>query len=266
MKLCSFFLRIFGFVFFIFLTLIFLYGILTQMSNFASIGFFLICLAFAVISLFFNVVFKFIKNLWKKLFGKIFIIFTAFILTICLVCTVVFSFLISSCLADNAPKNTELMIILGCQVKGTEPGYELRNRLNAALAYLEESPDTKIITAGGQGNGEYISEAEAMFNYLTAHGISEDRIFTECDSRSTRENILMSKYVSDENGLGTNVVMVTSDYHQYRAGILAEYYGFKPTHISSKADPIYLPTFWVREFFAVGNDLCRTNFGFSITD
>ena len=46
--------------------------------------------------------------------------------------------------------------------------------------------------SGGKGDGENISEAEAMYRYLTGHGIDGDRLIREEESTSTKENLEFS--------------------------------------------------------------------------
>ena len=55
----------------------------------------------------------------------------------------------------------------------------LLERARRALLYLEENPGTKAVLSGGKGDGENISEAEAMYRYLTGHGIDGDRLLVE---------------------------------------------------------------------------------------
>lgn len=93
----------------------------------------------------------------------------------------------------------EYLLILGCRVRGLEITKSLRYRLDAALAYLEQnekhSKDNTqnktihIIVSGGQGPGEDISEAQAMKDYLCAHGIEASRIFMEAQSTDTEKTL-----------------------------------------------------------------------------
>ena len=41
-------------------------------------------------------------------------------------------------------------------------------RLRGALSYLEQYPDSVAIVSGGQGPGENMTEAQSMFDWLTA--------------------------------------------------------------------------------------------------
>lgn len=81
-------------------------------------------------------------------------------------------------------------------LRGERVSLTLKLRLDAALEYLEHSPNTAVIVSGGKGDGENISEAEAMKRYLVSHGVDEGRIITEDKSTSTWENFKFSKRYS----------------------------------------------------------------------
>ena len=73
----------------------------------------------------------------------------------------------------------DYIIVLGAHVNGTKLTLALLERVRRALLYLEENPGTKAVLSGGRGDGERISEAEAMYRYLTEHGISPERLIKE---------------------------------------------------------------------------------------
>ncbi|MCD7957040.1 MAG: YdcF family protein [Lachnospiraceae bacterium] len=89
-------------------------------------------------------------------------------------------------------QDLDYVIVLGAQVRGTNPSRALLKRLERAAEYAEENPDTILILSGGQGPDEGISEAECMYRYLTGAGVSEDRLIREDASTSTQENLLFS--------------------------------------------------------------------------
>jgi uncharacterized SAM-binding protein YcdF (DUF218 family) len=70
-----------------------------------------------------------------------------------------------------------------------------------------------IVVTGGGPPGH--STAEAMRDFLVAQGIPPERIWLEARSRSTRENALFAKPLLAE--LPGRKVLLTSDYHMYRA-------------------------------------------------
>lgn len=66
----------------------------------------------------------------------------------------------------KADRNADYLIVLGAHVYGERMSSNLKYRIELAKEYLEENPETKVIVSGGQGHGEKISEAEAMYRYL----------------------------------------------------------------------------------------------------
>ena len=83
----------------------------------------------------------------------------------------------------------DYIIVLGAHVAGTRLSKALLERTRRALRYLEENPETRAVLSGGQGQGEQISEAEAMYRYLTEHGIDGSRLILEDRSTNTKENL-----------------------------------------------------------------------------
>ena len=127
----------------------------------------------------------------------------------------------------------------------------LRERLDAALIYLEENPDSQCIVSGGMGEGEKISEAECMYRYLIKKGIHSSRIIKEDKSTSTRENLRFSKKIIEERGLSKNIAIATSDYHQYRASKIAKTLGFSVGAVPGHTAWWLFPTFYVRELYGI---------------
>ena len=89
----------------------------------------------------------------------------------------------------KARENLDYIIVLGAHVDGTRMTLALLERTRRALLYLEENPGTRAVLSGGMGDGERISEAEAMYRYLTEHGIDGGRLIREERSTNTKENL-----------------------------------------------------------------------------
>lgn len=145
------------------------------------------------------------------------------------------------------------IIVLGAGVNGSTPSLSMCNRLDAALDYLGANPDALAVVSGGQGEGEDITEAEAMADYLTAHGIDSARIVQEERSRTTRENlensfaILRARGYDPADGVG----IVTSEYHLCRAKRMARALGAEPVGIAAETTlPSMRINYFIREAFA----------------
>lgn len=116
----------------------------------------------------------------------------------------------------------DTMIVLGCMVYEWGPSILLQGRLNTALAYLEDHPDTTVIVSGGQGADEHISEAQAMHDYLVEHGFPSEQILLEDRSTNTYENLFFSNDVVAEHGIDVTdeMVVVSNDFHLARVRML----------------------------------------------
>lgn len=184
-----------------------------------------------------------------RLNKKLILIITAFLL----VCATVFFStwgVIYSQTKKPAEQN-QTLVVLGCKVDGERPSLQLYNRALAGVEYLKENPDSKAILCGGTGNGENISEAECIKRIMIDNGIDEDRLILEDQSTSTEENIVFAKAIMADNDMDYNIVISTSDYHCYRAKIIAKKQGLNATTVASYANKYSLPTFYTREVFGV---------------
>ncbi len=139
------------------------------------------------------------------------------------------------------------MIVLGCRVNGSEPSLMLWNRINTARRYLEEHPEVKAICSGGKGDDEHISEGRCIYNKLVQYGIEPERLYMEEESSSTKENIAFSKALIEREGLSPDVLLVTSDYHCYRAMQLAKKAGLQAYAWPARTASYLVPTYVLRE-------------------
>lgn len=200
----------------------------------------------------------FITIFWKQLFAfvcehrflRIISIVAVIISALLIIMAIVISFAMISA-ANSPPPNDTTVIVLGCKVRGNKPSLMLHKRIMAAYEYLEENSCAMCIVSGGQGSDELISEAECMKNVLVENGIPENRIIIEDRSTSTDENMLFSMKKMEENGISGDVVVVTNEFHQLRAGMIAEKYGLKTYSVSASTAWYLLPTYWLREWFGV---------------
>lgn len=135
-------------------------------------------------------------------------------------------------------------------VKGDVPSKALELRLKAALKYARENEDTILVLSGGQGFGEDITEAECMENYLTAHGISRERLVLEEKSTNTKENLKFSDALTGCSQKNTGIL--SNNFHVYRAVKIAEKAGYEhPYGIAAPSDPIMQVHYVVREAAAL---------------
>lgn len=117
-----------------------------------------------------------------------------------------------------------VMVILGAQVKPWGPSVLLQDRLDTALAYLEDHPEMTVVVSGGQGRDEHISEARCMYDYLTARGVAGERILLEEDSHNTWENLNNTFALLKAEGCNLSaeeILVVSNGFHLARVRMLS---------------------------------------------
>ena len=154
---------------------------------------------------------------------------------------------------DNVTYREDAVIVLGAAVHGKTPSLTLKKRLDTAIEYYTENPDSLIIVSGGKGAQEDITEAEAMKQYLIKKGVAQDNIIKEESATSTYENFVFSKLILDEKFKNDySVAFITNEYHILRAGACANRAGIKNlTHIHSDTSLSYIIAGSLRECLAV---------------
>lgn len=139
---------------------------------------------------------------------------------------VVFSALLGAVISgghDRVSGDPRIMVILGCQVKPWGPSVLLQDRLDRALEYLEDHPDVTVVVSGGQGPDEPTTEAQAMYDYLAANGVQEERILKEEGSHNTWQNLKKTFDLLKQNGYGDQmgqVLVVSNNFHLTRVRML----------------------------------------------
>lgn len=160
--------------------------------------------------------------------------------------------LIISGMASKPEKNLDYIIVLGAQVRGNVPSKSLYRRIEVAAQYLKDNPETVAIVSGGMGDGENISEAQCMYEYLVDMGIDGDRIILEDKSTSTEENIDFSmKIIKELSHKDAKVGIITNNFHIFRAKCICQKQGLQVVGIPAKSDEILLLNYMVREAFGL---------------
>ncbi len=160
----------------------------------------------------------------------------------------------SACMIGAAckqPEENATVVVLGCRVYGERASLSMVERLQAAEEYLLENEEAVCVLSGGQGPGEDITEAECMYRWLAERGIAGDRLYKEEKSASTRENLAFSKALIEKEGLNPAIAVSTSEYHQYRAGKIAQGLDMEYGAVSAKTAIWLFPTYYVRELYGI---------------
>jgi len=150
--------------------------------------------------------------------------------------------------STTPPDGIPYIIILGAKVEGETLSKVLKNRADAALSYWNNNKQSKIIVSGGKGEGENISEAAALKNYLLEKKVPEEMILMEDTSTSTIENLQNSKDIYDIK----EAIIATSDFHLYRAITISEKIGIRAYPLAAKTPNSVKVSLTLREFLAIG--------------
>ena len=114
-------------------------------------------------------------------------------------------------------KNVDCILILGAGIWGDKPSPMLQDRLDEGVKLYKEGIASKIIMSGDHGREEY-DEVNIMKEYAIEQGVPSEDIFMDHAGFSTYESIYRAKEIFDAD----NIVIVTQEYHLYRALYIAE--------------------------------------------
>lgn len=111
------------------------------------------------------------------------------------------------------PKGETLVVLAGSSMGADIMGASTYWRCVYALLVYREGGVRQIIASGGGEAGRPV--AEIMRDYLEGHGVPRGTVFVEPRARSTRESALFLRPMLQR--LAGRVVLLTSDYHMFRA-------------------------------------------------
>ena len=130
----------------------------------------------------------------------------------------------------TALSDVDCIIILGAGIWKDKPSPMLEDRLLEGIKLYQNSVSDKIIMSGDHGRREY-DEVNIMKNYAIEKGIPSENIFMDHAGFSTYESIYRAKDIFEAK----KVVIVTQEYHLYRALYIANQLGLEAYGV--RADP-----------------------------
>ncbi|MBT2471885.1 YdcF family protein [Streptomyces sp. ISL-66] len=108
-----------------------------------------------------------------------------------------------------------------------------------------------LLTSGGKGTGEKLAEARAMADWLIAEGVPREHLRLEDRSRTTEENLEFSRTVMEAGDPRYRCVVVTNNFHAFRAAMMARKAGVNGQVLGSPTAKYFWPSATIREFVAV---------------
>ena len=118
-------------------------------------------------------------------------------------------------------EDVDCILVLGCLVKDDGvPSDMLADRLKRGIELYEQGAAPKILMSGDHGRADY-DEVNAMKRVAVDAGVPSSDVFMDHAGFSTYESVYRAKEV-----FGTDkIIIVTQEYHLYRALFIAESLG-----------------------------------------
>lgn len=140
--------------------------------------------------------------------------------------------------SDKDVDNADYVLVLGYQLDHDQMTQTLEMRLDKAYEYSKQNPDSILVLCGGITRENTISEAEVMSDYLIQKGIDENKLVLEDKSTDTIENIQNSLDYIDED---SSILVISSNYHVFRAKLIAQKAGINAKGSGSSAPFLLIP-------------------------
>lgn len=126
-------------------------------------------------------------------------------------------------------QEADCVLVLGCLVKKSgEPSHMLEDRLRRAVELYQAGAAPKLLMSGDHGRKDY-NEVQAMKQYAIECGIRSDDIFMDHAGFSTYD----SCYRARDIFAAKKIIIVTQEYHLYRALYIAEELGLEAYGVPS---------------------------------
>ena len=125
-------------------------------------------------------------------------------------------------------ENVDCILILGAGVVGDKPTHMLEDRLLEGIDLYKNGVASKIIMSGDHGQIEY-DEVNLMKKFAIDAGIGSKDIFMDHAGFSTYESLYRAKEIFQVKKL----IIVTQEYHLYRALYIAEALGLEGYGVAS---------------------------------
>ncbi len=130
-------------------------------------------------------------------------------------------------------EDVDCILVLGAGVwQNNQPSHMLEDRLLQSIALYTEGVAPKIIMSGDHGREDY-DEVNVMKDFAIDRGVEADDVFMDHAGFSTYESIYRAKEIFEVN----KMVIVTQEYHLYRALYIAESFGIEAYGVPSNPRP-----------------------------
>ena len=154
----------------------------------------------------------------------------------------------------KAGEGYDCVLVLGCAVWGETPSHMLEDRLLVGIELCKNGASEKLLVSGDHGSDEY-DEVNVMKTFATDRGISSENVFMDHAGFSTYESMYRARDIFKAK----KVLIVTQEYHLYRAVFVARKLGLDAYGVTSDLRDYGGQIFRdIREILARNKDLVYT--------
>lgn len=132
-------------------------------------------------------------------------------------------------------KDVDCILVLGCKVKADgKPSDMLADRIKRGIELYNQGAAPKIIMSGDHGTKSY-DEVNTMKRAAVDAGIPSEDVFMDHAGFSTYESMYRARDIFEAD----KIIIVTQEYHLYRAIYIARELGIEAYGVSSDYGNIY---------------------------
>jgi vancomycin permeability regulator SanA len=130
---------------------------------------------------------------------------------------------------DDRLVGYDCILVLGAGVRNGAPSDMLEDRLLVAIElYKSGEVASKLLMSGDHGKADY-DEVNVMKRFAIEQGVPSEDIFMDHAGFSTYESIYRAKHIFGAK----KIIIVTQEYHLYRALYVAQRLGLEAYGVSS---------------------------------
>jgi vancomycin permeability regulator SanA len=130
---------------------------------------------------------------------------------------------------ETAALDADCILVLGAGVwGGGRPSHMLEDRLLLSIDLYENGASDRLIMSGDHGSKEY-DEVNVMKQFAIDRGIASEHIFMDHAGFSTYESLYRARDIFEAD----KIIIVTQEYHLYRALYIAEKLGLEASGVPS---------------------------------
>lgn len=126
--------------------------------------------------------------------------------------------------------DVDCILVLGCGIHADgSPSRMLADRLSRSVELYELQAAPKLLMSGDHGSAEY-NEVATMREYALERGVPSEDIFMDHAGFSTYDSMYRAKEVFGAD----KIIIVTQDYHLYRAIYIAQELGMEAYGVAAQ--------------------------------